>query len=899
MARATDQTVIYFIAGNEPTEDEISDIAGIEGRVLIRSASYDAQYGATLEACDFVAGSAPDAYLEAYPPYSTFVTLSVDSGRYVTGKVFLNRAVTMTIYVDLLYRGIAVSDAITGIWTFDLGVVPDGEWSVSAVAELDVARAFASDAIYYRTRFITADGNFADFMNISASNYADTNLWGIQDRYEWMSWIVVGTAQANGDVGRVFTREKHEIRGITANPIRAFNLGDGTGHAGDAASFSINTNTAEVALTNGAALTTAGTKYLKLGVSELGDFSDTVYYDFTIRVVSGAESTGTDDASYFYADAAHGGSDVNTGRRPDLPRLHVYTQTKGVPRGKHYFKVGCEWLDQVVTYPANSASRRWFYQYGDPFGVEPIIRLTTSDATRIAYGGSKNITGITKASTAVVTSTSHGFSNGNILWLDEVVGMTEVNDQFFTIANVTTNTYELVGIDSTNFTTYVSGGIAGLSMTTTAAFEVNRKTDSTYQGGSTICVVRGIWFKGGQRPAYVYNGNADIRHCKFTDNFEHANSQGVGHAGLGAPLIFRWNIVEGCYGDSLFITGSVGFTVAFNIMHAVAGKAADFFQIDNTVGCADGYIHYNIARSDSPTSSTKGHTAFSSGQARILFEENYGVANYFYLGAGGTKCLNRRFAVPAGGLDEVATAKNDVFATGYSSEWDIQGACIMDAFIANLKRGVGFIISKVSGTPKRWDLEFFDSVVTGCDRSFKITESWSGAIINNIWAANANSNLPYLSGSYSTPAVGGTYTTIDYTTGNVSTELLPCPLPPVETLISGSVAIHTTIPVGTVLTATLPDVSEIEGFEDYTAELQWRVNKTHVSGATDDEYTVVSGDIAVVPDYIPNAASEAKPFISLRIMWTDGNGAVNYDYGRFPNPDGTYPGGDFYKGMVA
>jgi hypothetical protein len=73
---------------------------------------------------------------------------------------------------------------------------------------------------------------------------------------------------------------------------------------------------------------------------------------------------------------------------------------------------------------------------------------------------SANISAITKANPAVVTATAHGFSNGDSVIISGVVGMTQVNNLTFTVANKATNTFELSGINSTGYTTYVSGGNA-------------------------------------------------------------------------------------------------------------------------------------------------------------------------------------------------------------------------------------------------------------------------------------------------------------------------------------------------------------------------------------------------------------------------------------------------------
>ena len=81
----------------------------------------------------------------------------------------------------------------------------------------------------------------------------------------------------------------------------------------------------------------------------------------------------------------------------------------------------------------------------------------------ILVSTTKTITAVTKANPAVVTSASHGYSNGDEVYITGVVGMKELNNQFFRVANVATNTFELqdaygVNVDSTNFATYTSGG---------------------------------------------------------------------------------------------------------------------------------------------------------------------------------------------------------------------------------------------------------------------------------------------------------------------------------------------------------------------------------------------------------------------------------------------------------
>jgi hypothetical protein len=88
----------------------------------------------------------------------------------------------------------------------------------------------------------------------------------------------------------------------------------------------------------------------------------------------------------------------------------------------------------------------------------------------------QTITAITEANPGVITIASHGYENGEWLWLDSIGGMTELNSMFVKVANKTTNTFELTDLDDNNidtsaYTTFTSGGNASriFELTTTYA----------------------------------------------------------------------------------------------------------------------------------------------------------------------------------------------------------------------------------------------------------------------------------------------------------------------------------------------------------------------------------------------------------------------------------------------
>lgn len=71
----------------------------------------------------------------------------------------------------------------------------------------------------------------------------------------------------------------------------------------------------------------------------------------------------------------------------------------------------------------------------------------------------KTITNISQAAAAVIDATAHGFSIGDKIWIEGVVGMTEINDTIVTITAVNTDDFT-ISLDTTGFTAYVSGGLA-------------------------------------------------------------------------------------------------------------------------------------------------------------------------------------------------------------------------------------------------------------------------------------------------------------------------------------------------------------------------------------------------------------------------------------------------------
>lgn len=110
-----------------------------------------------------------------------------------------------------------------------------------------------------------------------------------------------------------------------------------------------------------------------------------------------------------------------------------------------------------------------------------------------------SITGATKANPGVITVTSHGRAVGDEVFIDGVVGMTELNNRHFLINTVpSANTITLktlagVPVDTTAYTTYVSGGKFEHIGNTNYPRAVTFTSDARLLHGGTAAKPESIW----------------------------------------------------------------------------------------------------------------------------------------------------------------------------------------------------------------------------------------------------------------------------------------------------------------------------------------------------------------------------------------------------------------------
>ena len=98
-----------------------------------------------------------------------------------------------------------------------------------------------------------------------------------------------------------------------------------------------------------------------------------------------------------------------------------------------------------------------------------------------AIASAKTVTAVTNASEAVVSSTSHGYSNGDIVIMYS--GWGRLNKRAFRIKSVATDTFTLEGCDTTNTNFFPVGGGTGTVQKISTFTQITTVMNPSSSGG--------------------------------------------------------------------------------------------------------------------------------------------------------------------------------------------------------------------------------------------------------------------------------------------------------------------------------------------------------------------------------------------------------------------------------
>ncbi len=152
---------------------------------------------------------------------------------------------------------------------------------------------------------------------------------------------------------------------------------------------------------------------------------------------------------------------------PESPTVTALQWTPSYPAPPWFYEYqypsDCIQFRYILGQPSSVVAVNSVPVFATPqFTFDPLLAGVPQkfDVATDVVGPAKVITNITVANPPVVTSAAHGFTNGDSIWITGVIGMTQINNQLYTVANATTNTYELSGANSTQYSAYITGGIA-------------------------------------------------------------------------------------------------------------------------------------------------------------------------------------------------------------------------------------------------------------------------------------------------------------------------------------------------------------------------------------------------------------------------------------------------------
>lgn len=148
--------------------------------------------------------------------------------------------------------------------------------------------------------------------------------------------------------------------------------------------------------------------------------------------------------------------------------------------GSAQFRLGTSYSSRTYQ---NSLAFLWTFELNDATSF--VLEFTPGKIRFYRNNGrvqedAQNITGATAANPVVITyDGADNYANGDSVFIDGVAGMTELNGNEYTVANVNTaaNTFELSGVDGTGFGTYSSGGTVAVITEVTTSYTA----DDLYQ----------------------------------------------------------------------------------------------------------------------------------------------------------------------------------------------------------------------------------------------------------------------------------------------------------------------------------------------------------------------------------------------------------------------------------
>jgi len=278
-------------------------------------------------------------------------------------------------------------------------------------------------------------------------------------------------------------------------------------------------------------------------------------------------------------------------------------------QGPSRFREGSVYVNHTRS---NNVAAIYSFQFND---IQSYMLEFTNKYIRFFKDGgvvldtSKTITGITAADPGVVTSASHGYEDGDEVYIASVVGMTDVNGSYYIVANKTANTFELTDVDGTDidtsgYTAYTSGGtVSKIYEVASPYLERHLFELKIAQNADTMYIVHPYY----EPRKLTRSGDASWTLARFTrtaDPFlDEKVITGITAANPGVVTSTDHGYSDG---DIVIIEEVVGMTELNGGIFTVANKDANTFELTDI---------------DGGDVDTSGYTAY--GSAGIISNQNF------------------------------------------------------------------------------------------------------------------------------------------------------------------------------------------------------------------------------------------------------------------------------------
>jgi len=252
------------------------------------------------------------------------------------------------------------------------------------------------------------------------------------------------------------------------------------------------------------------------------------------------------------------------------------------------YSSGCSTLENLVVYPHGAAARRpgttFVAEVADSDNKTRLIpfEFSTTQTYMLEFSNlkirfyknngiilesNKTITAITKASPGVITSNSHGYSNGDEVYISGIVGMTELNGKTFLVANSTTNTFSLtdkdgVAINTTSYTTYSSGGIANRVYEIATPYTTAELFDIKFAQSADVMYITHPSHEVEKLSRTGHTSwtltNVDFGNGPFMDHNVETTTANPSHKTVGSTTTVTFSAVTGINNGAGFLSTDVG-----------------------------------------------------------------------------------------------------------------------------------------------------------------------------------------------------------------------------------------------------------------------------------------------------------------------------------------------------